>query len=112
MKLLTYIQENKTTILLSIGFLCAFIGYSFHSLLWDGAFYHLTSLAFVLFLLRIYLKSTGKDSLLAFVVLATSVNSFIDEIFFNPKLIELNEYIGFLLIIIITLRFKNKWLRR
>jgi len=55
--------------------------------------------------------SRGKWSLVAFVVFLSSFNALLDELFFNPNEVDLNEYIGFFLTILLTIKFKNKWSR-
>ena len=55
--------------------------------------------------------SRGKWSLVAFVVFLSSLNALLDELFFNPNEVDLNEYIGFFLTILLTIKFKNKWSR-
>ena len=99
----------KITLLL--GFISAFSAYTFYDLLWANAFYHLSALAFCFYTFTIYLLSSGKWSLLAFVVFLTCLNAFIDELFFEPEKIEVNEYIAFALIIVISLCCKRKWIR-
>lgn len=112
MRLINYIKENRVTILLIIGFIFAFSGYSFYPFLWsDDSFFHLITLAFISYIWGLYFSLKGKASLVAFIALMTAINSFIDELLFDPQIIELNEYIGFVIIIIITLRFKNTWKR-
>lgn len=96
---------------LMIGFISAILGYSLHPYLWDGAFYHMTSIAFVAYTRVIYLQTTGSWSLAAFVVWLTTVNSLLDEFLFDPKELDYNEYIAFLIIIIITVKQRDKWTR-
>lgn len=94
------------------GFICAFLAYSLYGVLWEDAFYHLTALAFMFYTLTIYLQSVVKNSLVAFIIFAAALNNVIDEFFFDPQIIAVNEYIGFVIIIFITIIFRKTWLRR
>jgi hypothetical protein len=93
------------------AFLSAFLAYSVHSHLWEGAFYHLTAFSFVGYTRALYLQTKGDWSLAVFVVWLTCINSLLDEMFFNPSKLEANEYVGFLLIVFITLVQRKKWRR-
>lgn len=42
------------------------------------------------------------------IVLAATTNSLIDELFFNPTELEINEYLLFLLVVILILRHARK----
>ena len=104
--------KNNPKIILIITFIIAIITYSF----WEEIkekynfqiFYIGISLAFVgytyvIWLLTNELKRFDKRcfnfSLFAFVVYNTALNSFVDELFFDPTKLEINEYVGFLVII-------------
>lgn len=87
------------------------IAYAAYPCLWDKAWYHLVSFAFVGFTRTIYLQSKGDWSLVAFVIWLNSLNALIDELFFNPKEMDYNEYIAFVLIIAITYKQRKKWIR-
>lgn len=94
-----------------LGFISAVAGYSFWSHLWDNAFYQLVSFAFMCYTRALYLQTKGDWSIAVFVVWLTCLNSFLDEIFFNPKEMELNEYLGFLVIVLITTAQRKRWRR-
>lgn len=102
-------MKTGVGVVLVTGFISAFLAYSLYKSLWQGAFYDLTALAFVCYTYVIYRLSKGKWSLLSFVIFLTTLNSFIDELFFDPTSLCINEYIGFVLTIIITHLFKDKW---
>lgn len=104
-------MKNSIGIILVLGFLSCFIAYSLYNFLWKGAFYHLTSLGFVCYTYVIYKLSKGKWSLFSFVVFLTALNSLVDELLFDPERISLNEYLGFVLTLIITHLYRGKWER-
>ena len=107
-----FVKAHISLILKCLGFLCAFAAYSLHQVLWESAFYHLISFAFLFYTLNLYILSKGSDSLVAFVIFSTVLNSTVDEMFFDPTTVDINEYIGFLMIIAITVMFKGRWLRK
>lgn len=88
-----------------------FAAYSFYPILWDSAFYHLTAFGFIGYTRALYLQTIGRWSLVAFTVWLTCVNAFIDELFFDPQRLDVNEYIAFALIIFIVVTQKDKWIR-
>jgi|TARA_R110000851_G_C13031704_1_gene561170 hypothetical protein len=99
----------ETKLLKVFSFLTALMAYSFHPLLWDGAFYHLTALSFVGLTRIIWLKSYGSWKLFAMVMNLMCWNNLFDEIFFNPTVIDYNEYITLLITILIVLKNREKW---
>jgi uncharacterized membrane protein len=104
-------MSNWSKIWFIVGFICAFLAYTVHPCLWHGAFYHLISFAFVGYTRALYLQTKGDWSLAVFVVWLTCINSFLDEMFFDPKEMQLNEYLGFLVIILITTVQRKRWRR-
>lgn len=104
-------MSNRAAIWFVSAFLSVLAAYTFKDFLWDGGWYHLVAFAFVGYTRTIYLCTTGEWSIMAFIVHLTAVNSFIDELFFNPLEIEANEYIAFLLFIIIAIKNRRKWIR-
>lgn len=101
---------KEAKIWFTMAFFSALIGYSLHPYLWDYAFYHLTTFAFVGYVRVIYLMSTGKWKTAALVVWITTLNSLYDEIIGDPFTIELNELVTVLLMIFITLNHYKKWI--
>jgi hypothetical protein len=95
----------------SIATVLIIAAYTFLPILPKGVFYILTALAFVGFLRSLYLQTKGIWSLAVFVVWLLSCNNLSDELFFNPKEMDWNEWIGFLLIILITWIQRKKWIR-
>ena len=102
-------MSKASKIWLTLGFFSALFAYSLSPFLWYGAWYDLTGIAFVCYTRTIYNESKGKWSLYAFIIYLTTVNALIDELFGNPQEIELNEYIGVAIIILIVMKFKGKW---
>jgi lipoprotein signal peptidase len=93
------------------SFIFILFAYTFHPLLWDYAFYHLTALTFVL-LTRLVWRLT-KDSrykLVALVMHITAINNLIDELFFDPTIIDYNEYLTLLITVIVVYYNKEKWM--
>lgn len=99
-------------ILLVCGFICGVAAYSLRFWLWVDAFYHLIALEFVFLYGVIWLYATGKWKLVCQIFLLTCLNSLLDELFFDPTEITLNEYIGFGIIIITTLLYAKKFFKR
>ena len=104
-------MSNYSKIGLIIGFLSGVGAYSLHPYLWGESFYDLSALSFVGYTGALYFQSKGEWSLICLVVWLTTVNSFIEEVFFNPLKIEYNEFISFSLIVLIVYTFKDKWIR-
>ena len=104
-------MSTRAAIWFVSAFLSALAAYTFNGELWENGWYHLIAFAFVGYTRTIYLCTTGEWSIMAFIVHLTAVNSFIDELFFDPTVIEANEYIAFLLFIIITIKNRKKWIR-
>ena len=94
-----------------IGVLSMVSAYSLYPLLWKAAFYHLTAIGVVGIIRAYYLVSTGRHSLWVFIFWLWSVSNFIDEMYFNNSVIELNEYIAAVLIAVIVLFNPKKWIR-
>ena len=103
------ILESK--IWLTLGFISSMIAYTIFPFIWSGAWYDLTAFSFVSYTRVIYLQTHGNWSIYAFIVWLTTVNTFMDELFFNPEIIELNEYAGFTIMVLIVLKYKKKWIR-
>ena len=76
-----------------------------------GSFYKLTAISFCSLWRLAYLQSKGSWSLAYFVMWLISFNNLLDELFFDPKEQEYNEVFAALLIVVITWRYKNKWIR-
>lgn len=81
------IESRK--LILWAAFIVALLTYSFWSLIGNGAFYIGNSL-FILLLCTFLFKKYGK-SVICFLLLAVSLNNFLDELFFNPTEIQFNE---------------------
>ena len=96
---------------LLIGFISGVGAYSLHPYLWYGAFYDLTAISFVGYTRALYLQTRGRWSIVVFIVWLTTVNSLLDELFFNPLEMQYNEFIAFLLIVLIVFKNQKKWTR-
>ncbi len=109
-------MTDRSKIVLKVTFVLAILSYSFWSYIKEltgiRIFYPTMALCFsgytyvIYEFVRIAYKTNKKlRSLLlwAEIILASTLSSLLDEIFFNPTVIELNEYIGFLIIIIIAI---------
>lgn len=94
------IVNNKKRILLlsHIGFWTAFIGYSFHPYLWDSAFYHLISIAFVFYTLALKISSSGRWHWIPFIA---STNALLDEIQNKGFVFNWTEYVALSLIALV-----------
>jgi len=93
------------------AFLSVLAAYTFKDFLWESGWYHLVAFAFVGYTRTIYLCTKGEWSIIAFIVHLTAINSFVDELFFDPTVIEANEYIAFILFIIIAVKNRKKWIQ-
>lgn len=91
-----------------VAFICGLAAYNLRFWLWPGAFYHLIAVEFVLLYGLIWVYSTGTWRFVYQVFVLACLNSLIDEIFFDPTEIQINEYIGFIVIILITLIYASK----
>lgn len=104
-------MNKKAIVLFVLGFMCAMCAYSLWPYLWKGAFYQFVSIAFVGYVGATYFLSKGNWSLAIFVVWMTTINSCLDEFFFDPTEMDYNEYFAFVLLAIITIKYKDKWIR-
>lgn len=98
------VDKKKYILLFSVaGFISAFIGYSFHPWLWEDAFYHLTSLAFVFYTLSLRLSSSGRWH---WIPLTCSVQAFVDEMRGLGAVFDWTEYValGIILLVIFVER--------
>ncbi|HET8686545.1 MAG TPA: hypothetical protein VFM18_07750 [Methanosarcina sp.] len=88
----------------NIVFLVAF---AFWPKLWDGAFYHL--MAAGIFLLFWHIEATAKYGtylqLFSTIGFWLSLNNLLDELFFDPKAVSVNEYLVALVIVIASIKF-------
>lgn len=101
-------MENRFLKIMSLITIIA--AYSLHPYLWDYAFYHLTAICFVLLTRLVWqLTKDPKYRLVALVMHVTSINNLLDELFFNPLIIDYNEYLTLIITIIIVYYNKEKW---
>ena len=109
-------MTDKIKYLLIATFTIAFITYSFWSVIKDQygvrVFYPGIALSFIGYTYIIHLliklidfEKQQKKFLLIIsnIIFLTTVNNLLDEILFNPTVISLNEYMGFVVIIGITI---------
>ena len=110
----------RTRFWLVIGFVSALSAYSFHTLLWEHAFYPLIAFSFFAYTRVIFLLTKHTDiikrvfsgawSVPVLVIHLTTVNALYDEILGDPTKIQSNEYISVILMvgIVIYKRYKEK----
>ena len=105
---------DKFKISLLLGFITAFFTYSlwFKVKEWLGVqiFYQGIALAFVCYTYAIHVLLTRNTliknrrfwCLVSNVIYLTALNSLVDELLFDPTKFSINEYVGFILIILIA----------
>lgn len=109
---------------LLLGFISALSAYSFYEVLkpvWDKCFYMLTCVSFVSYTRVIYLTLkyphvvkvafSGYWKIIGLVIHLSTINALLDELFFNPKEIGINEYLAFVSMIGIVLYQRKKWIQ-
>lgn len=74
------------------------IGQTFYNYLWAGAYYQCIAVGLVLLFWEIQSKTKG---LAAEIGLILSLSNLADELFFDPKVIAINEYIFALIVILL-----------
>ena len=95
-----------------VGVISALIAYSFYPYLWsEEGFFQLTALSFTCYLRALYLNTTGRWSLVVFIVWLSTLDSLLDELFFDPQTIGVHEYVSFTIIILLSIKYKTKWTR-
>lgn len=95
---------QKIFIVLSL--LCFIAGYTLWPIAWHGFFYQCLAVGFIFtFALLRELKSVRKWATIG---MWFSFNNLLDELFFDPKKFEWNEYAVALIIIVITFRNGRK----
>ena len=105
------IESNTEHIALKIlSFVSIVCAYTFHPILWEGAFYHLTALTFVLLTRLIWLLTKSKWKLVALIMHVTSYNNLADEFFFDPIKIDWNEYLTLAITVTIIYYNREKWM--
>lgn len=115
---------GKCKILLPSTFALAVFTYSFwgyfKQLTGVGIFYYGTCLAFIGYTLVIKLLvielSKHKKGLNRFIIVASvinmvAVNSFVDELFYDPTKLGVNEYVGFFICIVLAIYENRKRLK-
>ena len=115
---------GKSKILLTSTFLLAVLTYSFwgyvKQLTGYSIFYYGTCLSFIGYTLVIkllaielskYKKGLNRFIIVASVVNMVAINSFVDELFYDPTKLEVNEYIGIFLCIVLAIYENRKRLR-
>lgn len=83
------------------------LAFTFWRFLWEGAFYQL--MAAGVFLLFWELEATAKHGsylqLFSTIGFWLSLNNLLDELFFDPKAVSVNEWIVALVIVIASIKF-------
>ena len=90
-------------IILYIAFIISVLTYYLWCFLPKGTYYIGNAIFIFLIILYIYLKN--RKSTICFVLFFASLNNLLDELFFEPQKIGLNEYL--ILIVVIFLFIKN-----
>ena len=103
------------------GFISAISAYSLFPVLWDKSFYHLIAFSFFCYTRVIFLLAnnpailkhtfTGRWKIPVLVIHLTTVNALYDEVFGNPEKIGINEYIAVVIMIVIILIHRKKWMQ-
>lgn len=91
-------KEKLAKLSSKVGFASAFIGYTFHPILWHGAFYHLIALGFVFYTLQSRIASSGKWY---WIPLICSFNAFVDELRGKSFIFDWSEYVSFVIILLV-----------
>jgi hypothetical protein len=99
------------------GYLSAMVGSLFsQKYLWSEAYYHLMEIGFISYLLSFYLlsrkaskKFTTLWQTITLIILLSSISTLIDEFFYDAKIVELNDFIRFVIIVLISFKIKYKW---
>ena len=117
-------MKTRIRIWLLMGFISALGAYSFYEFvkpIWDGCFYHLIAFAFfcytrVIFLgvrsptaLKLALSGSWKIPVL--IIHLSTISALFDELYCDPKKLEINEYISFGIMIVIVLIQRKRWTR-
>lgn len=81
-----------------------------------STFFKFIAISFICYLLTIFflVKEFIKSNwwvIFIFIVIQIACNALLDELFFDPTEIEVNEYIGTVAMIIITFYSRNKWFK-
>ena len=103
--------SKKFEKIILIGSIVAMVlGYNFYKFFWDGFFYHCMAIGvFLSFTLIKSLTHNRKDlSGIANVCFWLSVSNLVDEFFFNPTAIGINEYIFAVIIIVWQWKFQKR----
>lgn len=98
----------SSKIILILAFMCGLAAYNLRFWLWEDAFYHLIAVEFVLLYGLIWSELKGTWRLISQVFFLACINSLVDELFFDPGKISVNEWAGFVLIIITTFLLYGK----
>lgn len=104
----------KTSLL--CGFFSALFGSLFFNLkLWEGMYYHLIELGFIFYLLAFYILSKN-DSIgfsklwktITLIIFLCSVSTLVDELFYDAKIVELNDLIRITIIVFASFKITYK----
>jgi hypothetical protein len=103
-------KEVKKINLLYLSIIICLITYNFWKLILEHFDFQIFYIGMALsqFILSVYIKLISKTSFASFFLFCIMTNNLLDEIFFNPEKIEINEYIATSAIVAIYfLKFKN-----
>lgn len=102
---------------LVVGFISAMFGSLLaQHYLWNDAYYHLMEVGFVSYLFSFYLLS-NKDSkefgklwkTITLMILLCSISTLVDELIYDAKKVELNDFVRFTFIIFASFKINYKF---
>ena len=97
---------DKSKIFLYAASIISIATYLFWEQMPKGSFY--VGNAIFIFLLCSYIYTKDRNGFIAFVLFGLSLNNLFDELFFNPKVIGINEYLILLILPLIWfIKFKK-----
>lgn len=96
-------MKKSLKILALVAFIIGLCAYNLWPLLGSKVFYTLIAVEFCVLYFIIWQTVTGKYWRLTMqAIFITCLSSLIDEIFFDPSKIGINEYVGFVVIVLTT----------
>ena len=105
-------MDKLIKISIILGLITQFINCTIYEKLWEGAFYHLNSLSFLLFIFSLYLTYKDKWKYLSIIILYSALHQFSEELFFDATKIQVSEYISFTILLTLLLLRKHGKFRK
>lgn len=94
-------------ITLIVSLILSISAYTCWGFMWSGFYYQAMAVSILLWMVIIRDLSTGFLKKIATIGMWLAVSNLLDEVFFDPKAIQVNEYVFALIVIIITLKKKG-----